>query len=93
MIMASYNKFENNIFRDTMVVCIGNCVSSVFAGWVVVLGDCHRFHLRSRRGKWYSPACLSCRARVARGGRPDQHLGQRSAPELEHCLGLHHVRV
>ena len=35
MIMASYNKFENNIFRDTMVVCIGNCVSSVFAGFGV----------------------------------------------------------
>lgn len=35
MTMASYNKFDNNILRDTLIVSIGNCFSSVFAGFGV----------------------------------------------------------
>ena len=35
MTMASYNEFNNNILRDTMVVSLGNCFSSVFAGFGV----------------------------------------------------------
>jgi SNF family Na+-dependent transporter len=33
--MSSYNEFNNNIFRDTMIVSLGNCFSSVFAGFGV----------------------------------------------------------
>jgi SNF family Na+-dependent transporter len=33
MCMASYNRFDNNILRDTLVVTTGNCFSSVFAGF------------------------------------------------------------
>ena len=35
MTMASYNEFNNNILRDTLIVSIGNCFSSVFAGFGV----------------------------------------------------------
>lgn len=41
MTMSSFNKFNNNVSRDTLIVCIGNCLTSFFAGFVIfsVLGN------------------------------------------------------
>jgi len=38
--LSSYNQFHNNILRDTLVVCIGNCMTSFIAGFAIfsVLG-------------------------------------------------------
>lgn len=33
--LASYNRFHNNILRDTLILGLGNALTSVFSGFVV----------------------------------------------------------
>ncbi|XP_048461362.1 sodium- and chloride-dependent neutral and basic amino acid transporter B(0+)-like [Rhincodon typus] len=54
--LSSYNKFHNNCYTDTIVVCVVNCATSVFAGFVIfsILG-----HMAHRQDKLVSEVIQS----------------------------------
>ncbi|KAK1792287.1 hypothetical protein P4O66_012243, partial [Electrophorus voltai] len=45
--MASYNKFSNNILRDTFIVSLSNSATSILAGFVIFSGIGYMAHIHN----------------------------------------------
>ncbi|XP_076853954.1 sodium- and chloride-dependent GABA transporter 1 isoform X2 [Brachyhypopomus gauderio] len=45
--MASYNKFNNNILRDTFIVSLSNSATSILAGFVIFSGIGYMAHIHN----------------------------------------------
>ncbi|XP_060687924.1 sodium- and chloride-dependent neutral and basic amino acid transporter B(0+)-like [Hemiscyllium ocellatum] len=46
--LSSYNKFHNNCYQDTTIVCVVNCATSVFAGFITFSTLGHMAHVQNK---------------------------------------------